>query len=151
MKSFLDNFTDTTNLKSRNGQERIQSTLTVKSIKDNILQQYSCTAKNRAASVTKKADIFIKGIFIWFSKFFKNEIQRHQKYWKKISLVTKNFDMQKLAMKLEWYASQKDTQIQKSHGQLPLDSKSSKLNSIEKILGPFVLLWPNFPNLTIDF
>ena len=58
----LDNFTDTTNLKSRNGQERIQSTLTVKSIKDNILQQYSCTAKNRAASVTKKADIFIKGI-----------------------------------------------------------------------------------------
>ena len=62
MKAFLDNFTDTTNLKSRNGQERIQSTLTVKSIKDNILQQYSCTAKNRAASVTKKADIFIKGI-----------------------------------------------------------------------------------------
>ena len=62
IKGFLDNFTDTTNLKSRNGQERIQSTLTVKSIKDNILQQYSCTAKNRAASVTKKADIFIKGI-----------------------------------------------------------------------------------------
>ena len=66
MKGFLDNFTDTTNLKSRNGQERIQSTLTVKSIKDNILQQYSCTAKNRAASVTKKADIFIKGILIGY-------------------------------------------------------------------------------------
>ena len=35
--------------------------------------------------------------------------------------------MQKLAMKLEWYASQKDTQIRKSPGQLPLDSKSSML------------------------
>ena len=59
--------------------------------------------------------------------------------------------MQKLAMKLEWYASQKDTQIRKSPGQLPLDSKSSMLNSGEKILGSFVLLWPNFLKLMINF
>ena len=91
-------------------------------------------------------------VYLYYNnfKFCQNKIQRHQKYWKKISLVTKNFDMQKSAMKLEWYVSQKGIQIRKSHGQLPLDSKSAIRNSDEWILVPFVLLWLNFRKLTCD-
>ena len=58
---FID-ASETIDREDRNGQQRIQSTLVVKGIKESAIQSYGCGAENRAGRAEKFTDIFIKGL-----------------------------------------------------------------------------------------